>query len=111
MLNAVFCGSIGNERREMAKGPPSETPAPNSPNAQTVDGAPPAQPVRGGNAPRPKLDLTDKMLGDFRVLRRLGEGGMAQVYLAEQTSLKRNVAIKVLHQDRVADGSYLKRFK
>ena len=36
---------------------------------------------------------------------------MAEVYLAEQTTLKRNVAIKVLHQDRVADGSYLKRFQ
>jgi serine/threonine-protein kinase len=51
------------------------------------------------------------MLGEFRILRRLGQGGMAEVYLAEQTSLKRNVAIKVLHPDRVADGSYLKRFQ
>ncbi len=45
------------------------------------------------------LDLTDCMLGEFRVLRRLGSGGMAQVYLAEQTSLKRNVAIKVMRPD------------
>jgi len=51
------------------------------------------------------------MLGEFRILRRLGRGGMAEVYLAEQTMLKRNVAIKVLHKDRVADASYLKRFK
>ncbi len=51
------------------------------------------------------------MLGEFRILRRLGQGGMAQVYLAEQTSLKRNVAVKVLHKDRVADTSYVQRFK
>src|SRR4029077_18481443 len=36
---------------------------------------------------------------------------MAEVYLAEQTSLKRNVAIKVLNQDRLGDGTYLKRFQ
>ncbi len=56
-------------------------------------------------------DMHDKMLGDFRILRRLGRGGMAEVYLAEQTQLQRNVAVKVLHQDRVADASYLQRFK
>jgi serine/threonine-protein kinase len=51
------------------------------------------------------------MLGDFRILRRLGRGGMAEVYLAEQIQLKRNVAVKVLHKDRVTDAGYLKRFK
>lgn len=56
-------------------------------------------------------DLQDKMLGEFRILRRLGRGGMAEVYLAEQTSLKRNVAIKVLRKELVANESYLKRFK
>src|SRR5579863_6052328 len=98
----------------MAKGPPSGAPESNPPIAPTVEGVPPAQTVRGGNAPKSvsrNPDLTDKMLGDFRILRRLGQGGMAEVYLAEQTSLKRNVAIKVLNQDRVGDGSYLKRFK
>ncbi len=71
-----------------------------------------AEPARAGAKPVAKSpDLTDKMLGEFLILRRLGQGGMAEVYLAEQTSLKRNVAIKVLHQDRVADENYLKRFK
>jgi len=56
-------------------------------------------------------DLLDHMLGEFRILRRLGRGGMAEVYLAEQTQLKRNVAVKVLHKDRVTDANYLKRFK
>ncbi len=32
-------------------------------------------------------------LGDFRLLRRLGSGGMGVVYLAEQSSLKRTVAL------------------
>src|SRR5579872_7291878 len=61
--------------------------------------------------PEETHDLLNKMLGDFLILRRLGRGGMAEVYLAEQTQLKRNVAVKVLHKDRVTDATYLKRFK
>ena len=37
-------------------------------------------------------DLTGRELGDYVVLRRLGSGGMADVYLAEQRSLGRQVA-------------------
>ncbi|MFN8707507.1 MAG: protein kinase domain-containing protein, partial [Planctomyces sp.] len=41
-------------------------------------------------------NLTDRTLGEFRLLRHLGSGGMADVYLAEQTSLQRYVAVKVM---------------
>ena len=57
------------------------------------------------------LDLSDCTLGEFRLLRRLGAGGMAQVYLAEQTSLKRNVAIKVMRSDFGSDDAHRKRFE
>jgi eukaryotic-like serine/threonine-protein kinase len=57
------------------------------------------------------LDLNDSTLGEFRLLRRLGAGGMAQVYLAEQTSLKRNVAIKVMRSDFGSDETHRKRFE
>lgn len=56
-------------------------------------------------------DLQDRQLGEFRLLRRLGSGGMADVYLAEQTSLRRHVAIKVLRADTVADENQLQRFE
>jgi serine/threonine-protein kinase len=59
----------------------------------------------------PPFDLTGRTLDDFHVLRRLGEGGMGQVYLAEQVSLKRNVALKILRSDLAADPASLKRFK
>lgn len=65
-----------------------------------------------GDAVPTSDELVDRMVGEFRLIRRLGKGGMAEVYLAEQTSLKRNVAIKVL---RPRDGQdvdqTLKRFK
>ena len=41
-------------------------------------------------------DLTEKKLGEFQLLRSLGSGGMADVYLAEQTTLQRYVAVKVM---------------
>ncbi|MEX2287316.1 MAG: serine/threonine-protein kinase [Planctomycetaceae bacterium] len=55
-------------------------------------------------------DLGERWLGDFRLLRRLGRGGMAEVYLAEQRSIDRAVAIKVLRAEFVADEVHLKRF-
>ena len=50
-------------------------------------------------------------LGEFNLLRRLGKGGMAEVWLAEQTSLHRNVALKLLRSDMMEDETYVKRFE
>ena len=55
-------------------------------------------------------DLAGKLFGDFRIVRRLGQGGMGEVYLAEQTSLKRKVAVKVMREDIAANPTALERF-
>jgi len=59
---------------------------------------------------RPNPDLTGCELDGYRLLRRLGSGGMAEVYLAEQHSLNRKVALKVLHAQLAEDASYIQRF-
>ncbi len=56
-------------------------------------------------------DLVGQTLGDFLILRPLGQGGMGLVYLAEQISLKRKVAIKVLREEIAANPTSLVRFK
>lgn len=56
-------------------------------------------------------DLSDRQLGDFHLLRRLGRGAMADVYLAEQGRLKRRVALKILKPELAVDRTYLQRFE
>jgi len=56
-------------------------------------------------------DLSGRELGDYRLLRRLGRGAMAEVYLAEQCSLNRQVAIKVLKSELATDQTYIQRFQ
>ena len=49
-------------------------------------------------------------LGKYRLRSHLGSGGMSSVYLADHTVMNRQVAIKVLPKNRIADKSYLERF-
>ena len=50
-------------------------------------------------------------IGHYRIIRQLGKGGMGEVYLAEDTSLKREVAIKVLPETLRQDPERLARFR
>jgi WD40 repeat protein len=50
-------------------------------------------------------------MGDFRILREIGRGGMGVVYEAEQESLGRRVALKVLSPGAVIDAKQVRRFE
>ena len=49
-------------------------------------------------------------LGDYRIIRRIGHGGMGVVYEAEHESLKSRVALKVMHPRFRTDEKYVRRF-
>jgi serine/threonine-protein kinase len=62
--------------------------------------------------PRPnRSDAVSGVLGDFRILREIGRGGMGVVYEAEQISLGRRMALKVLPFAGVLDERQLTRFR
>ena len=56
-------------------------------------------------------NFPDGTLGDFRLIREVGRGGMGIVYEAEQISLRRRVALKVLPWAAAMDPKQLQRFK
>ena len=56
-------------------------------------------------------DLTGVRMGDLQILKRLGRGGMADVYLATQVSLGRQVAVKFLRSALAKNQSYVERFR
>lgn len=54
----------------------------------------------------------DHMINDrYRIIRMIGEGGMANVYLAHDTILDRNVAVKILRGDLAGDEKFVRRFQ
>ena len=56
--------------------------------------------------------LEGKILGNrYEIIEKVGNGGMATVYRAEDKVLKRNVAVKVLKDEFTTDEEFIKRFE
>jgi hypothetical protein len=103
---------------------PSEraaTPAPRTSSSQGLAIPSGAHTLPDGRLPTPSSQgrtisgVTDPLLGSvlddrYRIIRRLGTGGMATVYLAEHMFIGRKVAIKVLHPQLAADENFVRRF-
>ncbi|WP_406696780.1 tetratricopeptide repeat protein [Singulisphaera sp. Ch08] len=65
----------------------------------------------GPEHPAPDVNPGAEVLGDFRILREIGRGGMGVVFEAQQISLGRRVALKVLPFAAALDQRQLQRFR
>jgi predicted Ser/Thr protein kinase len=71
-----------------------------------VEGTPRAEDERMNSE-----SLIGKTIGNYRIISRLGRGGMATVYRARQVTMGRDVAIKVMSADLAEDPQYEARFE
>ncbi len=62
------------------------------------------------DAPKPEPSVPER-LGEFRLLRQIGRGGMGVVYLAEQAALQRQVALKLVHPQQLFFAGARERFR
>ena len=77
-----------------------------TPQEETVaPGAAPVTPVENSN----ELPIGTELQG-YRIIQKIGSGGMGTVYLADQKSMRRKVALKILNPSVTKDASSVEQF-
>src|SRR5215207_8069212 len=61
--------------------------------------------------PLANCELAGREIGHYRVLARIGAGGMGEVYAAEDTALRRKVALKLLRASLTGDAEQVSRLE
>src|SRR5262249_32437964 len=82
----------------------TQTPLPNAIRSPGVDAGPVSGLNKGSAAGKTAV------LGDFRLVKKLGVGGMGQVFKGRQISLDRDVAVKVLSKQLAGNPAFVQRF-
>lgn len=90
--------------------PERRSPLPPKPSAAPATSKPPPPPRREPSPASVTPVRSFERLGPYRLLRLLGEGGMARIYLAEHEKISRICAIKRLHADHLEDRITVARF-
>src|SRR4051812_36388826 len=98
---------LGYHRRDRPRRLPMSSPTDPTASGPTV----PAPHGSGPNAAGPDPLLGRVIAGNFRIEKLLGSGAMGNVYKAEQISLGKAVAVKVLHAHLMSDEKLVLRFK
>jgi serine/threonine protein kinase len=100
------------ETGDETPGPADSTrssPPPSGADAAALEATEAQTPVAAGESVEPAEVIPDT-LGGYRVLGRLGRGGMGSVYRARQLSLDRDVALKVMAPQLASDPTFVARF-
>lgn len=103
---------VGANPTAVVKSPapaPGPKPAVPRPVAEATKSATATTPDKSGPVKAPERKATQ--LGDFKLVKKLGQGGMGEVFLAHQISLDRQVALKVMNKQFSKQENFVKRFK